>query len=66
MIDHQYSEALIYGPRGYAVGRLILDPYSIALYSSKAEDFARIEVLTKQGLSLAEALEQIVSQQSTK
>ncbi len=60
MVDHQYSEALIYGPRGYAVGRLMLDPYSIALYSSKAEDFARIDDLTKRGLSLEDALEQII------
>ncbi len=62
MVDHQYSEALIYGPRGYSVGRLILDPYSIALYSSKAEDFARINQLTTQGLTLADALEQIANQ----
>jgi conjugal transfer ATP-binding protein TraC len=62
MVDHQYSEALIYGPRGYSVGRLILDPYSIALYSSKAEDFARINQLKAEGLSLADALEQIANQ----
>lgn len=62
MIDHQYSEALIYGPRGWAVGRLMLDPFSIALYSSKAEDFAKIDSLTKQGLSLEDALEKIVNQ----
>lgn len=61
MVDHQYSEALIYGPRGYAVGRLILDPYSIALYSSKAEDFAIINQFTAQGLTLADALEQIAN-----
>jgi len=62
MVDHQYSEALIYGPRGYSVGRLILDPYSIALYSSKAEDFARINQLKAEGLTLADALEQISNQ----
>lgn len=66
MVDHQYSEALIYGPRGYSVGRLILDPYSIALYSSKAEDFARINQLTTQGLTLADALEQIANQKLSK
>ncbi len=57
MVDHQYSEILIYGPRGYAVGRLILDPYSIALYSSKAQDFAKIQELRGQGYSLPDALE---------
>ncbi|MEI6806918.1 MAG: ATP-binding protein [Myxococcaceae bacterium] len=62
MVDHQYSEALIYGPRGSAVGRLILDPYSIALYSSKAQDFARITELSQQGHTLAEALEKIADE----
>ncbi len=64
MVDHQYSECCIYGPRGYAVGRLILDPYSIALYSSKAQDFAKISDLKQQGYGLEEALEIIVDQNS--
>jgi conjugal transfer ATP-binding protein TraC len=64
MSDHQYSEALIYGPRGYAVGRLILDPYSIALYSSKAADWAKINDLIEQGYALPDALEQIAEEKS--
>lgn len=64
MVDHQFSEALIYGPRGYAVGRLILDPYSIALYSSKASDWARINDLRNQGYSLEDALEKIADEKS--
>ena len=59
MVDFQYSEALIYGPRGYAIGRLILDPYSISLYSSKASDWSKINDLTDSGYTLADALEQI-------
>lgn len=53
-----YSEALIYGPNGYAIGRLLLDDFSLGLYTSKAEDYARIEQLLKQGLTVAEAIEQ--------
>lgn len=64
MSDHQYSEALIYGPRGYAVGRLILDPYSIALYSSKASDWAKINDLIEHGYTLPDALEQIAEEKS--
>jgi hypothetical protein len=64
MVDHQYSEALIYGPQGYAVGRLILDPYSIALYSSKAADWARINDLTGEGYSLEDALEKIAEEKN--
>lgn len=59
MVNHQYSEVMIYGANvGWTVGRLILDPYSIALYSSKGEDFAHIQSLREQGVSLEEALEQ--------
>jgi conjugal transfer ATP-binding protein TraC len=64
MSSGQYSEALIYGPKGYAIGRLILDPYSIALYSSKASDWSRINDLTASGYSLADALEQIADEKS--
>ena len=59
MVSGQYSEALIYGPKGYAIGRLILDPYSVAFYSSKASDWSRINDLTDNGYSLAEAIEEI-------
>lgn len=52
-----YSEALIYGPSGYVIGRLLLDDFSLGLYTSKAKDFVRIEELMKQGLSVAEAIE---------
>ena len=52
-----YSEALIYGPNGYAIGRLLLDDFSLGLYTSKGEDFARIEALMQQGMSVAEAIE---------
>lgn len=65
MIDFQYSEALIYGPKGYAIGRLILDPYSIALYSSKASDWSRINDLTQSGMTLADALE-VISEENSK
>ena len=57
MEDGKYSEVLIEGPYGWAVGRLILDPFSIALYSSKAADFERIQSLQEQGLSIEEAVE---------
>jgi len=64
MVSGQYSEVLIYGPKGYAIGRLILDPYSIALYSSKASDWSRINDLTKNGYNLADALEVLAEEKS--
>lgn len=54
-----YAETMIYGPHGYAIGRLFLDPFSLILYSTKAEEFAAVQELTKQGLSLPEAIEKV-------
>lgn len=56
----EYSEIMIYGPHGFAIGRLLLDPYSQLLYSSKPDDYVAIEKLLKQGLSLKDALEQLL------
>lgn len=57
MSSKQYSEIMITNSDGYFIGRLILDPYSLAMYSSKAEDVARIQELQKNGKTLAEAVE---------
>jgi len=57
----EYSEVMIYGSQGYAIGRLLLDPYSQLLYSSKAEDYSAIQALRAQGLSLAEAIEKLLT-----
>ena len=54
-----YAEVMISGPHGYAIGRLILDPFSNILYSTKAEDFAAVKTLMDTGLSVAEAVEQV-------
>ena len=56
----EYSEVMIYGSQGYSIGRLLLDPYSQLLYSSKAEDYSAIQALRKQGLSLPDALETLL------
>ncbi len=55
----QYAEVMIYGPHGYAIGRLFLDPFSLILYSTKAEEFAAVQECVDQGLSLAEAIENV-------
>ena len=58
MVDHEYSEIMICSSSmGWSIGRLILDPYSIALYSSKGEDFGKIKALQEQGRTLADAIE---------
>lgn len=62
MVNHQYSEVMIYGSSiGWVIGRLILDPYSVALYSSKGDDFAKVKLLQSQGMKLEDALEQVAN-----
>ncbi|MBU9211631.1 type IV secretion system protein TraC [Burkholderia multivorans] len=55
-----YSEIFVHGPMGSGVGRLILDPFSMLLYSTRAEDFQAIKALTDQGVSVAEAIDEIL------
>ena len=57
MVEHKYSEVMVKWSEGWFVGRLVLDPYSLALYSSKPEDVAILRELQEQGLSLEDALE---------
>ena len=52
-----YAEVMVCGPQGYAVGRLILDPFSSLLYSTQAADYTAIQALKHQGLSISEAVE---------
>lgn len=57
--DGEYSELLILGPHGRHVGRLVLDPFSAALYSSSAGVFAEIDRLRKAGHSPEDAVERV-------
>jgi conjugal transfer ATP-binding protein TraC len=57
-----YSEIFVSGPGGNGIGRLIVDPYSLLLYSSKAEDVSAIDAKRAQGLSLPEAIEAVLAE----
>jgi conjugal transfer ATP-binding protein TraC len=52
----EYSECVIKGPNGLSVHRILLDPYSRILYSSKGDEFEAVKQLQTQGLSLFEAI----------
>lgn len=56
----KYSEIAIMGPGGTTVGRLIVDPFTEKLYSTRAEEYAAIAAMQRQGLSLVEAIERLV------
>lgn len=60
MSPGKYGEALIVGDSGYAVGRLLLDPFSMMLYSTKADEFSAVESLVNQGVPVDEAIERLL------
>jgi conjugal transfer ATP-binding protein TraC len=62
----RYAEVMITGSHGYAVGRLLLDPYSLLLYSTKAEDYAAVQSLLAEGRPLEEALDMVLTQRGQK
>jgi conjugal transfer ATP-binding protein TraC len=58
-IKGKYAECFIHGPRGFAVGRLILDRYSQLLYTTDPKEFTKIRNLLDLGVELSAALEQL-------
>lgn len=59
-ITKDYSECVIKSPEGLSVHRIIFDPYARILYSTKGEEFDAVNRLTQSGMSLKDAIEQVV------
>lgn len=59
--EGEYSECLIVGPHGRHLGRLVLDPFSAALYSSTPETVAEVTRLRAAGTPLDEAIRMIAA-----
>lgn len=59
-VHGKYSEVMICGPDGYAVGRLIMDPFSIMMYSTKGQEYTLVKKLVDQGLNVNEAINQLM------
>jgi len=55
-----YSEVFIHSPVGNGVGRLIVDPYSLLLFSSRAEDFNAINARRAAGLDVSAAIDAVL------
>jgi conjugal transfer ATP-binding protein TraC len=63
----EWSEVMIYNSTyGYAIGRLILDPFSVLLYSTQAHEYARIQQLVESGLSIEQAIDQMIEYRKKK
>ncbi|MEY4250611.1 MAG: hypothetical protein RJA87_2244 [Pseudomonadota bacterium] len=62
VVDGEYSEMVIMGPEARFVARLVLDPYSAALYSTTPAVFERIKRLEAEGMALADAVGQVADE----
>lgn len=61
-VQGSYAEIMLYGPPGFAVGRLILDPFSKIMYTSKGSEYAQVEQLQAEGFSLIDAIQRVAQQ----
>ena len=60
--DGRYAEFVLHGPDGWRVARLVLDAWSVALFSSRGPGFAAVEALKEKGMSTAEAIARVAAQ----
>ncbi len=56
-----YSEIFFLTEMGSGIGRLIVDPFKRLLFSTKPEDVQALKLLRRQGLSLGEAIGQLLA-----
>lgn len=61
-----YSEIFFITEMGSGIGRLIVDPYKRILFSTKPEDVNALKQLRRQGLSLGDAIQQLIDNRSSK
>ncbi len=59
---NKYAEVLLYTTGVTVIGRLVLDDYSRALYSTDPADFNFLRNKTRLGISLDQAVEQLVAE----
>ena len=57
--DGRFAELVLHGPDGWRLARLVLDPWSVALFSSRGPAFAEVERLKAGGLSTVQAIDRI-------
>ena len=60
-MKNSYSEFMIrHKNNSWAIGRLLLDPFSAKAYSTKAEDMSAIKEMRASGISVTEAIETLM------
>lgn len=58
-----YSEVFIYTPVGFTVGRLIIDRFFQLLYTTRPDEYGRLEEYTLGGLSISEAILKVMEEE---
>lgn len=61
-----YSEIFINSPMGTGVGRLIVDPFTLLVYSSAPEDWSAISHYRQQGLSVTDAINAVLNDRASR
>jgi hypothetical protein len=61
-----YSEIFFITEMGSGIGRLIVDPFKRILFSTKPEDVQAIKLLRRQGLSLGDAVKELIDSRQSK
>jgi conjugal transfer ATP-binding protein TraC len=60
-----YSEIFCYTPVGVGIGRLVVDRFTQLLYTSKADEYTKIKRKVDQGLSIADAINEVIKEEQS-
>lgn len=60
----RYSEVFVHCPMGSGIGRLVLDPYTLLLSSSRQDDYAAVRAKMRSGLSVDAAVRAVLDERS--
>ena len=61
-VQGAYSEVFVHGGQmGSGIGRVLFDPFSLLLVSSKAEDFEAVRYYRDRGMPIVQALESVLA-----
>lgn len=61
-VQGAYSEVFVHGGQmGHGIGRVLFDPFSLLLVSSKAEDFEAVRYYRERGYSIVDSLEAVLA-----
>ena len=66
-VDNEYSDLIIKDAEGnHFVERLILDPFSLLLYTTQPEEYQVIKELQDQGYDIVEAIEKVLEESNVR